>query len=93
MTVNYGEEVVEIVGDSSGQAADGLHLLSLAKLLLELRSGRLGFFGGTDVHGHAAHPDRISVLIEDHGRAGLDPHMPSVRGNPAETADAALSGL
>ena len=35
-----GEQVVEVVGDAAGEPADGLHLLRLAELLLELRGGR-----------------------------------------------------
>ena len=31
-----GEQVVEVVGHAAGQAADGLHLLRLAELLLQL---------------------------------------------------------
>ncbi len=36
-----GEEIIEIVGDASGEAADDLHFLGLAELLLEP-----GAFGG-----------------------------------------------
>ena len=31
-----GEQVVEVVRDAAGEPADGLHLLRLAELLLEL---------------------------------------------------------
>src|SRR6185503_12197567 len=33
------QEVVEVVGDAAGEAADGLHLLGLAELLLEAAAG------------------------------------------------------
>ena len=32
---DHGQDVVEVVRDSSGEAPDGLHLLRLTKLLLE----------------------------------------------------------
>ena len=44
VAANYGEEVIEVVRDTSGEAADGFHFLRLAKLLagfLEL-DGALG---------------------------------------------------
>ena len=36
MAADDGEQVVEIVGDAAGQLSDGLHLLGLAQLRLQL---------------------------------------------------------
>jgi len=35
-TQDHGQQIIEIVGDSSGQLAHRLHLLRLAELLLQL---------------------------------------------------------
>ena len=35
-TDDGGEDIVEVVGDASGEGAEGLHLLGLAKLGFEL---------------------------------------------------------
>src|SRR2546430_9269762 len=44
VAANYGEEVIEVVRDTSGEAADGFHFLRLAKLLAGFfqRDGALG---------------------------------------------------
>jgi hypothetical protein len=39
MAHDDGEEIVKIVSEPSGQAADGFHLLGLPKLLLALSQG------------------------------------------------------
>src|SRR5580658_2839823 len=36
ISVDHHQEVVEVVGDATGEAADGIHFLGLAKLLFEL---------------------------------------------------------
>src|ERR1700691_2554787 len=36
ISVDHHQEVVEVVGDATGEAADGIHFLCLAKLLFEL---------------------------------------------------------
>ena len=43
------EQVVEVVGDAAGQAADGVHLLRLAELILKLDAGRDVLLDGDEV--------------------------------------------
>ncbi len=50
MAADYGEQVVEVVGDAAGHAAKGFHFLSLAELTFELFA--LGFVALQSV----AHP-------------------------------------
>src|SRR5207245_10834577 len=52
-------EVVEVVGDASGQLADRLHLQRLAELLLEMSALR-------DVHRHAAEEAPSGMVL--HGK-------------------------
>src|SRR5439155_4569106 len=92
ISIDNGHEVVEVVRDSSGQPADGLHSLSLAKLFFEVRSGSFRFFSRSDVHCDATHTHRISFVVTDNCGARLDPHNPPILRNPTELADSALAG-
>src|SRR5439155_26449890 len=44
VTTDYGEEIIEVVRDTAGEASDGFHFLRLAKLLAGFleRDGALG---------------------------------------------------
>ena len=56
------QQVVEVVGDASGELADALHLLGLAELLFELPA--LG-----DVHDGALDDDLAGLLVGEQGGA------------------------
>ncbi len=70
VAVDRGEQVVEVMGDATGQATDGLHLVRLAELLLEPPPGR-------DVEGHddprrpAAHGEAVAGHLHLDDRAIL----------------------
>ena len=49
--LNTHEQVVEVVGDTAGQGADGLHLVRMLQPLFEKPLLLLGLFAVGDVHG------------------------------------------
>ena len=66
------EDVVEVVGDAAGQRADGLHLLRLLQLPLELLALRLGALALGDVPDHAAKARRPPRRIPDQRNRKLE---------------------
>ena len=72
VAANRRQQIVEVVRDAAGQAADGLHLLCLAELILELYAIADVVHGGEDralaaVLGHRAEGfdlDHLAVLAD-----------------------------
>ena len=60
------EQVVEVVGDAAGEAAEGLHLLRLTELLFEVPALR-------HVHGHGQETVVVPRIVERRGRRDEDP--------------------
>ena len=77
VTENRSQQVVQVVGDSSRQLPDGLHLLSLKKLDLQLRLLRLGQLYRGVVFDEELTSDDYTLLVLD----GCDV-MPQVRTLP-----------
>src|SRR5437660_323756 len=69
---NDGQQVIEVVGEAAGQSPDGLHLLRLAELILELRPRLFRLLALRDVLDHAEHPRRPCPLAP--GDVGLLMH-------------------
>jgi hypothetical protein len=70
-----GQDVVQIVGDSGGEGADGFHLLRIPKLVFQLFSFPFDQLPLGDVHVGAGHADRRAVLAPlDHLAAVHDPY-------------------
>ena len=65
---DHGQQVVEVVGDAAGEAADRLHLLRLAELLLELLLAR-----------KVAHDRDVTAGADVGGRDELDLAQAAVR--------------
>ena len=67
---NTDQEVVEVVGDTTGEDAQALELLGLAELHLEARGLELAPFG--DLEGHPHHGPLLGALDSalEHGVAG-----------------------
>ena len=80
-----GQEVVEIVRHAAGQAPHRLHLLRLAKFLLQLLV--LG-----NVHHHAAELADLAAFISHHADDILEPDRLAVRGD-RPVAEAVISPL
>ena len=81
---NDGQQVVEIVRDTAGEAADGFHLLRLEQLLLEiLQIGSVMADGGAPARGDIASGDDhvFAAAVSSGMRLGLrgDPLVASVR--------------
>jgi hypothetical protein len=71
LTADNMEEVVEIVGDATGQLAQGLHFLRLSQLAFEFEA-----FG--DVAMNADKADQVVLLVDDGRDGGLDPDQAAV---------------
>src|SRR6185369_12092569 len=87
VAIDHGEQIVEVVGDATGEPADGFHLLGLAELVITLAKDRLGAaaFGdvagidndaadgwvGQKVGGETLHRAIRTVLVADAGLKGL----------------------
>ena len=71
---NGGQQVVEIVRHTTGQRANGLHLLRLAQLRLQRALLRFGLFQFGDVAVGADHAQRLTVVVAgDHHAAREHP--------------------
>ena len=71
VAVNHGEQVVEVVGDSTGEPADRVHLLRFAQLRFEPAA-----LGGVAEN---RNPVRIFVVATEHGHdLPLGPHARAV---------------
>ncbi len=57
------QEVIEIVGNTARQGADGLHLLRLEELLLQFGLFRLGLLALGDILDGAHQPPRPAVAV------------------------------
>ena len=65
VSVDHHQQIVEVVGDATGEAADGIHFLRLAQLLFELTPVR-------DIFGDQLQD--LSGFIGDGGGAAAEPH-------------------
>lgn len=88
ITKHGGEQVIEVVGDASGEHSDTFHFASLQELLFELEALLLSLFSGGDVANieeDAAH-DRIGKLVAPHD-FDIDPVSQGVTGAQLNTGD------
>src|SRR5450432_3830116 len=83
VTVDYGQQIVKVVGYATGQAADRLHLLRLEKLRLEVFAA--GDIAGNELDGHQA-----AALIAHQHVVLLDPYHGPVPVRPAQRGHAYL---
>ena len=77
---DHGEQVVEVVSDAAGEAAEGIHLLRLAQLLLKLQTLLLGapaFADVADVCGEERTARKLASADRDLHQEGV-----SVRSKP-----------
>ena len=64
ITENRQQDIVEIMGDTTGQGAHGLHLLGLEKLFFQLSNLAFGQNALRDVPPHTAHI-RLAAIVFD----------------------------
>ncbi len=72
------QDVVEVVGDATGESPHGFHLLGLQELFFELRSLLGGPSPLRHIMGNAFHGDHSSPLVEDRRVARFHPDALSV---------------
>ncbi len=75
VTANGLQQVVELVGDATGQRADGFELVGLPQLLVALGKLRLQFFAVGNVGQSAGKMIRRSLVIVDRLAAPLHPNV------------------
>ena len=76
------QDVVEVMGDAPGEAADGLELVGLSQLGLQPRPMLLRQMAVGDVDGHADRALGDALLVDEAPASGLHPTLDAVR--PAE---------
>lgn len=63
VTQNRHQNIIEIMGDSARQHADGFHFLGLGQTGFQGLLFDLGFFSLGDIPGHANHPQGMGPIV------------------------------
>ena len=87
------EEVVEVVGDASCEASDGLHFLRVAELLFELLDLLFGLLAAGDVLNDPGQPDGLAGVVADEISPDREPSDGPAGGADAELGAEAVVGL